>query len=438
MPELSVLIVNYNTWRECIQAVRTLRQHGPTRPDGSPMPFECIVVDNNSPATVPGQPERLREELRALAEEQGDPEAGRLIMHDENGGYSKGMNLAFAHSRGRWILVSNPDLVFTPGLIEKLQRHLENDPKAGIVVPKGFWDTGFSGRLPPNTLPTLRDLVVTTFGAFSRRLSRWHARRLARSWLRVWEANEPKALPMMSGCLFLVERSFFESIGLFDERYPLYYEDADLSVKIRKAGRTVTQVPDAELAHFVNRSGMSDPQTMWERHDTSRGLYYRKWYGRLGKWLLGWQQWMWSTKRLARFRKQAPHGPVTDLGESALRPVIELPRHCDKYLLLMSLDPRFYLSGGMILSGDRWTPDDEMWSNFHYSTFFYKVYDLSDGRFEELGQWRYSSLSHLGELTEKGRQWLADRGLGVDGQPVESDADDDAPNTSAASAGGCA
>ena len=403
MPELSVLIVNYNTWRECIGAVRTLREHGPTRPDGSPMPFECIVVDNCSPAREPGQVEALERQLRLLAEEQGDPEAGRLILHHENGGYSKGMNLAFAHSRGRWILVSNPDLVFTPELISKLQRHLESDRRAGIVVPKGFWDIGFSGRLPPNTLPTLTDVIVTTFAAFSRRLSRWHARRLARSWLRVWQAERPLALPMMSGCLFLVERAFFESIGLFDERYPLYYEDADLSVKIRRAGRTITQVPDANLAHFVNRSGMSDPETMWQRHDVSRKLYYRKWYGRIGAWLLRWQHWMATTPWFTRLRKQAPHGPTIDLGESAERPVIELPRHCERFLLLMSLDPRFYLSGGMFLSGRTWSPNDAMWQNFHYATFFYTAYDLTDGRFEQLGRWRYRCLSHLGVVTEEAK-----------------------------------
>jgi GT2 family glycosyltransferase len=409
MPELSVLIVNYNTWRECVDAVRTLRAHGPTRPDGSPMPFECIIVDNCSPRRDAEQQRLLEQELVALGEEQGDPMAGRLILHGENGGYSKGMNLAFAHSRGRWILVSNPDLVFTPGLIGKLQRHLERDPKAGIVVPKGFWDVGFTGRLPPNTLPTLWDLFVTTLAAFSPRLSRWHARRLARSWLRVWQAREPLALPMMSGCLFLVERGFFTAIGLFDERYPLYYEDADLSVKIRKAGRTVTQVPDAELAHFVNRSGLSDPQTMWQRHDQSRVLYYDKWYGWLGRSALRWSARLLGSRFGRRWARQAPHGPIEDLGESSLRPVITLPRRCERFLLLMSLDPRFFLSGGMLLGGDRWTPTDEMWQNFHYATFYYKVYDLSGGRFEELGQWRFRSLSHLGRETEEGRQKRAAR-----------------------------
>ena len=396
MPELSVLIVNYNTWCECVLALRSLRHYVPTRPDGSPMPYEVVVVDNLSPNRSPEAIAAVEAELRLIAEQQRDAQAGRLILHTENGGYSKGMNFALHHSRGRWILVSNPDLVFTPGLVAKLQRHLESDPRAGIVVPKGFWDPDFSGRLPPNTLPTLFDVLCTTLGEFSRALSRWYQRRLTRTWLRVWLAEEPIALPMMSGCLFLIERGFFESLGRFDERYPLYYEDSDLSVMIRKAGRTVTQVPGAHLVHFVNRSGMSDPALMMARHDASRVLFYRKWYGRLGTWMLAWAKWMLTSPFWARFKKPPPHGPMIDLGESVERPVIVLGRHCEKFLLLMSLDCRFYLSGGVFGSGDRWSPSDQMFANFGCTTFFFEAFDLTGGRFEPLGMWRYRCLSHLG------------------------------------------
>ncbi|MBL8723247.1 MAG: glycosyltransferase family 2 protein [Planctomycetes bacterium] len=399
--ELSVLIVNYMTWRECQAALRTLREHGPTRPDGSPMPYEVVVVDNLSPNRNPEGIAMLEAELAAIRVQQGDPSAGQLILHTENGGYSKGMNLALAHSRGRWILVSNPDLVFTPGLIPKLQRHLENDPKAGIVVPKGFWDPSFMGRLPPNTLPTLFDVLVTTFGEFSRSLSRWYQHRLCRQWLRIWQAERPLALPMMSGCLFLVDREFFERIGRFDERYPLYYEDSDLSRTIVGAGRTIAQVPDAQLVHFVNRSGMADPETMWRRHDQSRQIYFRKWYGWRGALVLRVCHWLLHSKLLRRLRKAPPHGPMQDLGASHEPPVIVLPRRCERFLLLMSLDCRFYLSGGMFGSGDRWTPSAEMFRNFGYTTFFYLAFDLTDGRFEELGRWRYQCLSHLGVPVRK-------------------------------------
>ncbi|HEB52354.1 MAG TPA: glycosyltransferase family 2 protein, partial [bacterium] len=397
MAELSVLIVNYNTWRECAQAIATLRQHGPTRPDGSPMPFECIVVDNCSPQQPQRWIDEVEEQLRLLCAEQRDERAGVLIRHGENGGYSKGMNLAFRHSRGRWILVSNPDLVFGDGLIPKLQRHLENDPQAGIVVPKGFWDTAYSGHLPPNTLPTLADAWVEALSQYSRGVRRRHARRLLASWMKVWQAERPLHLPMMSGCLFLIERDYFESIGRFDERYPLYYEDADLSVAIRRSGRTVTQVPDARLIHFVNRSGMSDLQTMWQRHHESRRKFYRKWYGPLGSATLAVTRWLVQTRLLRRLRKVVPEEPFTDLGESGAPPVLELPRHCERYLVLMSLDMRFFLAAGIYGSGDRWTPSDEAFAAFVNANFYFCVYDLSGGRPEHLGTWRYYCLSHLGQ-----------------------------------------
>ncbi len=78
MAELSVLIVNYNSWRECAQAIATLRKFGPTRPDGSLMPFECIVVDNKSPQQPPKLIEAVERELRLLCEQQDDEQA----IHD--------------------------------------------------------------------------------------------------------------------------------------------------------------------------------------------------------------------------------------------------------------------------------------------------------------------------------------------------------------------
>jgi GT2 family glycosyltransferase len=388
--ELSVLIVNYNTWCECAAAIDSLRAHPPTRADGTPMPYECIVVDNRSPNRDPAEIRMVEAALDRLRGEQGDAAAGRLILHTENAGYSKGVNLAFTHSRGRWILVSNPDLEFTAGLIPALQRHLERDPRAGCTVPKGFWDDARTVRLPPNTLPTLGDLLWTTLGEFWPAVSRRYSRRLLRSCMRVWLAERPLPLPMMSGCLFLIERSFFESVGGMDERFPLYYEDADLSVRIRKAGRLVVQVPDAKLVHFVNRSGRSDLATMWQRYHQSRRLYYRKWYGRPGLWLLEACEWLLRTDRLRRLRHPAPHGPMIDLGASSEKPRVDLPRPCERFLLLMSLDPRFYLSGAWFGSGAGWTPTDALFSRFQVATYFYRAFDLTGGRMQQLGTWRHS------------------------------------------------
>jgi len=99
---------------------------------------------------------------------------------------------------------------------------------------------------------------------------------------------------------------------------------------------------------------------------------------------------------LRKLRKEAPDGRWADLGESDQPPVIKLPHDCEKYLLLMSLDCRFYLSGGMFGSGDRWTPSPAMFKNFSATVYWYRAFDLTDGGFRELGTWRYSCKRHLG------------------------------------------
>jgi GT2 family glycosyltransferase len=397
MAELSVLIVNYNSWRECAQAIASLREHGPQYPDGSPMPVECIVVDNQSPQQTPVLVDGVKRELQLLCEQQGDERAGLLVEHDENGGYSKGMNLALAHSRGKWILVSNPDVIFGECMLPRLQRALEGDPNMGIAVPKGYWDLGYSGHLPPNTLPTLSDAWGEALSTYSTSWTRRRAKRLLKRWLKVWEIEQPLSLPMMSGCLFLVERSYFESIGTFDERYPLYYEDADLSVSIVKSGRTITQVPDANLVHFVSRSSMSNLETMWERNRISKDRYYRKWYGLLGRLTMAGCNWLVTSKMLMRFRRVPAEPPFVDLGESADKPVLELSRSCERYVVLMSLDMRFFLAAGIYGSGDRWSPSDISFSAFVSTNFFFQVYDLSRKEPEHLGTWRYYCMSHLGK-----------------------------------------
>ena len=250
--------------------------------------------------------------------------------------------------------------------------------------------------MPPNTLPTIGDAWAEVFGVYSAWFCRWRVNRLVKQWQRVWQADKPVALPMMSGCLFLVDRDYFESLGTFDERYPLYYEDADLSVKILKSGRTIMQVPDARLVHFVNRSGMSDLETMWSRHAESRGKYYRKWYGWFGNCTLSMTGWLLHSKLLSRFRRIQPQKPHVDLGQTSEPPLLKLPRTCERYLVLMSLDLRFFLAAGIYGSGDQWTPSEKAYEVFVNANFFFCVFDVSTNNPEFLGSWRYYCMSHLG------------------------------------------
>ena len=82
--------------------------------------------------------------------------------------------------------------------------------------------------------------------------------------------------------------------------------------------------------------------------------------------------------------------------------MLDLGRDCQQYLVLMSLDARFYLAAGMLGSGRTWTPSAVGFSHFVHATFYFQAYDLSGGRFERLGTWRYHCFSHLGKSVRVG------------------------------------
>lgn len=376
--ELSILIVNYNSWALCVEALRSISRFKP------PCEFEVIVVDNRSPLRDPEAEQELRRMLGKMN--------GQLIYHEENGGYSKGMNLAYARSTGRYVMAANPDLLFTPGCIGRLLKHLQDHPSTGVAVPSGFWDKEMILHLPPNILPTMSDLLVTTLGEFSRGVSRRYSLAKVRDAKRVWDAaaaDRDAELTMISGCCFMMSRELIEQIGLLDERFPLYFEDADLCVRVRRARRRIVQVAGARLVHLYNQSGETDPDLAMSRHWISRRLFYRKWYGRIGKRVYDFCSRFPTTKLGRKLARQAPHGPMEDLGTTTVKPVLYLPRHCEKFMLQMSMDCRFYLSGALFGSGDSWTPSDGMWPYFSPTDYFCRAFDISGGKLEELMTYRF-------------------------------------------------
>lgn len=383
-PELSVLIVNYNSWMLCVQAVATLHQHPPVRPDGSPMPFEVIVVDNASPMADPGEVQALREQV--------DAAGGKLILHDENGGYSKGMNLALGHARGRWILVSNPDVRFLPDTINPLLRCGESDPAIGMVVPQGFFDGLCEGRLPPNDLPSLWELLAVAGSPYWRWLIKAYGRGKLRRDRTVWEATVPTEVPMISGCMFLMPRELVDRIGLLDERYPLYFEDSDAVRNVLRAGRRIVLEPKARLVHYYNRSGDTAKELAESRWAISRRRYFRKWYGWAGAGAVRLAEWLENAKGLRRFRKAVRIDHMRDLGNSAEPPVVPMPRRCERVLLEVSPDARFFLSGSVEFSGDRWSPQVELMRSLaSRDEWFFRAWDISGGQQEWLQDyvWRY-------------------------------------------------
>ena len=141
-----------------------------------------------------------------------------------------------------------------------------------------------------------------------------------------------------------------------------------------------------------NRSGTTAHDLAMERYWISRRRYYRKWYGWLGGLLYGATRLLLETK-WAKRRTARPPFEVIDLGSSSDRPVIALPRPYQRFLVEIALDPRFYLAGAVLASGDRWTPEDRMLETFGPMTYFFRVVDLTLPDLPQIGVYRHQLLA---------------------------------------------
>ncbi|MHC4078944.1 MAG: glycosyltransferase family 2 protein, partial [Planctomycetota bacterium] len=259
----------------------------------------------------------------------------------------------------------------------------------GAAAPEGYWDTTLEGRLQHNILPTIGALWAFTMASVSPRFTRRYSERRTRQALPVWEAKGDVELRMLSGCCFLLRRSTIDEIGFFDESFPLYYEDTDLSMRMRKHGLKIVQVAGAKLVHFYNRSGQTDMEETMSRYWVSRRRYYHKWYGWPGRLAYGLSRWFLNTSWAKKRATRSPHRTIHDLGSGVDKPVIRLDRPRGRFLVELALDPNFYLAAAMFGSGDTWTPGDELFRNFGESSYFFRLVDLTRGKRQQIGIYKY-------------------------------------------------
>ena len=383
--DISALVVNYNTTQLALEMLQSLREQRPCGPDGQPLRVEFVFVDNDSPE-LEAQSAPLAE-IRELARRRDLP--GTVVLNHENAGYAGGMNLAWSHARGEYALVLNPDLVFLDGCIERLYCELVEHPEVGAVGPVGYWDRGREVQLPPNILPTLGDLWSCTLAHVFESANRRYVGRRLHEALKVYRSQEPVSLAMLSGACVMLSRATIERIGgLFDPAFPLYYEDTDLFRRIHAEGLALVMVKSAEMAHFYNRSGTTNPDEAMRRYWKAREYYYGKYYGGFGKLSERICRRFLRSKLAGRARERMT-ARVQDLGDVWEPPTLELGRHCESFVLEMCQDAGFLLAAAILGKGDRWTPGESFWHAFGESEYFLRAVDLSAPEPEELAVFRF-------------------------------------------------
>jgi GT2 family glycosyltransferase len=198
----------------------------------------------------------------------------RLIPNSGNVGFGRAVNQAVEASGAPLLLLLNPDCRLTPGAMSALRAVLESEPAFAVAGPRVLDPAGAvqgSARGDP-------DMLTGLFGRTGSLRARLPFLPVARRNVVAGEAIDSGrpgvVVDWVSGACMLVRRDAFLAVRGFDERYFLYWEDADLCRRLRALGHQVRYVPGATVVHQVGRSsGTARAQSIRAFH-TSAYLYY--------------------------------------------------------------------------------------------------------------------------------------------------------------------
>ncbi len=186
-----------------------------------------------------------------------------------NLGFAAGSNLAARGAGTEYLLFLNPDATLEPDALDALLAHLDAHPETGIVGPAlRFSD----GRPQPSVR---RD---PSAAAILHQYTAWGFTRLFCRAYREYRAPRAAAGPVevLMGSVLLVRTALFLDLGGFDERYFMYYEEADLCRRARDRSAAVVFVPEATAIHEGGVSAERGPSRLAAMRLVSAQRYVRR------------------------------------------------------------------------------------------------------------------------------------------------------------------
>lgn len=203
-----------------------------------------------------------------------------LIRAESNEGFSKANNRALRTIETEFALILNPDARLTSSAIPQLLAAADRHEDAAAFGPKTVYEDGrpqvsFGPDLGLTAEYRQRKLVKGVKAGEARALEE----------LRALTAAE-REVDWVSGSCMLLRMSAARGAGFFDERYFLYEEDADLCLRLRRAGGKVMFIPQAVVIHELGTSMAKASKRARDAYDESHRLYYRLHRGPLERLIL--------------------------------------------------------------------------------------------------------------------------------------------------------
>jgi len=266
--DLSVVVVTYNSLDTIIQCLDSISDYA------NESCLEIILVDNCS---TDGTFDSIVRKFPSIIS----------FQNATNRGFAAANNKGLRTSKGRFLLLLNPDAFLIDEGIHDALDYIEKNKDVAILGCKITYPNG-EIQTSNNAFPNLLTEFIHTSGlarVFSnpkarKALGKHLGRILGRTineYLRVyWDSDQVRSVDWVTGACMLVRREALEEVGLLDEHFFMYYEDTDWCLRMTKKGWKIVYFPDMNVVHQVGGGAKKvHPLSELERN-RSRLHYYNK------------------------------------------------------------------------------------------------------------------------------------------------------------------
>lgn len=232
---ISLIIINYNTKAdtdECLKSVAKVKT-------AKGVSCNTIVVDNGSMDEY------------SLPRSLSSKKKFEVVRSEANLGFTGGNNLGIYYAiekyNSDYVLLLNNDTTVAPHFLQKLVDCSEEYPEHGMICPKIYFYKGNEYHKKSYKREQLGKILWYAGGSID-----WQ--HLAAFHRGVDEVDRghfdtPGETDFATGCAVLIKREVLEKIGTFDKRFFLYFEDVDLSVRVKNGGYTIGYCPTSVVWH---------------------------------------------------------------------------------------------------------------------------------------------------------------------------------------------
>ncbi|WP_353475851.1 glycosyltransferase family 2 protein (plasmid) [Salipiger sp. H15] len=281
-PEVTIIMVSYNTRALTLRAIETLLAAG------GDVLAEVLVCDN---ASGDGSAEAIRQRFPQI----------ETIASPENLGFARANNVVGALAHGEMLLLLNPDTETYDNAVANLLDFARAHPQGGIYGGRTVFPDGSLNPASCCNRISVRSQFCRALylDKLFPRSGFFNAEAIGN-----WKRDTEREVDVIVGCFLMIPKALWDRLGGFDLKYFMYGEEADLCHRARALGYRPMVTPKATIMHLVGASSNVRAEKILlvgQARATLIREHWASWKVPVGLFLL----WLWSAVRFSLYRLRA-------------------------------------------------------------------------------------------------------------------------------------